>query len=475
MATTVQTPQARLPIATSQKLATKQRYYWNHFAYPVTVGGQQFIFLTDRKSFLRVTSELAQMLAKKPESGEAPGLPNGTQNALLEAALLSADPPLAQFNAVMQAKPRSSELALLHVITSYTCNLTCSYCFMLADLHSDSKARKFLPFDEAKQGIDLYFSRAHRRNSVIHFYGGEPLLHPQLIEDCLDYIVENYSDEILPKIITNGTLTGGTVRRLMEKYHFDLSVSMDGDREAHDVYRVDRRRRSSYDRVLAGIRFFRDEVGNKKVLITVGTHNIRRLPEVVETVLDLQPKAIALNFPRELHSVSSGIDDETADLDYWVGQYARALDVCFARGIPELYFADMLFAFLSGEPVMSPCAACGNQMSVGPGAQVGPCQAFVASGQFTQPISLLKIEPRPRAFSDWENVSKASSRKCTSCPIAAICGGDCSFDRFNRTGSLHEPLEFHCDLRLKMATILAERAITGQPVGFAADHRLVVA
>lgn len=196
---------------------------------------------------------------------------------------------------------------------------------------------------------------------------------------------------------------------------------------------------------------------------------------MVETVLDLRPKAIALNFPRELHTISSGLDEETADLGYWVEQYGKALDACFARGIPELYFADMLFAFLSGEPVMNPCAACGNQMSVGPGAQAGPCQAFVTAGQFTRPISLLKIEPRPRVFTDWENVSKASSRKCTSCPIAAVCGGDCSFDRFNRTGSLHEPLEFHYELRLKMATTLAERAITGHPIGFAADHRLAVA
>lgn len=474
MTSTPEAPDA--PLLMAPRTAPRQQYYWNHFAYPVTLGGQRYVFLTDRKSFLRVTRQIADLLAGKPDGGEAPDLPVATASVLLGSGLLSADTPLAQFTAVMQAKPRSSELALLHIITSYACNLTCSYCFMLSDLHAESRARKFLPFGEAKEGIDLYFSRPHRRDSVIHFYGGEPLLHPRLIEDCLDYIIENYSGEILPKIITNGTLTGEAVSRMMAKYHFDLSVSMDGDREAHDVYRVDHQGRSSYDKVLSGIRYFQEEVGNNpKVLITVGNHNIRRLPEVVETVLNLGPKAIALNFPRELHTVSSGLDKETADLGYWVEQYGKALDVCFARGIPELYFADMLFAFLSGEPVMNPCAACGNQMSVGPGAQVGPCQAFVAAGQFARPIALLKIEPRPRAFTDWENVSKASSRKCTSCPIAAVCGGDCSFDRFNRTGSLHEPLEFHCELRLKMAMILAERVITGQPIGFAADHRLGLA
>ncbi|MBO0879072.1 MAG: radical SAM protein [Mycobacterium sp.] len=454
----------------SDKSAVRQQLYWNHFAYPVEVGEVPHVFLTDRSTFVRVSKQLAGLLSKRPSNGEAPEFSPDLERSLFDVGLLSADTPQAQFNSVMVRAPRDTELRLLHIITSYTCNLTCKYCFMLSDL-GKSNSRKFLPFTEAKQGIDLYFSRPHRPNSLVNFYGGEPLLHPQLVEDCLDYITSNYSTEIIPKIVTNGTLIGERVGRLMSKYRFDLAVSMDGDEKAHNVYRVDHQGRGSYEKVVAGIRYFQQEVGNNpKVIITVGEHNIRRLPEVVQSVLDLEPKAIYLSFPRELHNVSSGLDDDITDFHFWVDQYARSLDACFKRGVPELNFAEMLSAFLSGKPVMSPCAACGNQMSVGPGAKVGPCQAFVAAGKFTEPLPLLQIEPRPRAFADWENVSKASSRKCTSCPISAICGGDCSFDRFNRTGSLHEPLQFHCDLRLKMASILAERAITGKPVDFASDH-----
>jgi radical SAM protein with 4Fe4S-binding SPASM domain len=132
-----------------------------------------------------------------------------------------------------------------------------------------------------------------------------------------------------------------------------------------------------------------------------------------------------------------------------------------------LYFADMLFAYLSGEPVLSPCAACGSQVSVGPGGQVGPCQAFVAAGMFSQPIEEFDPTKSSGPFEPWADVSKASSRQCSRCPIAPICGGDCSFDRYNRAKSLHEPLEFHCDLRFLMADTLVRRLVSGQRLGFA--------
>lgn len=118
--------------------------------------------------------------------------------------------------------------------------------------------------------------------------------------------------------------------------------------------------------------------------------------------------------------------------------------------------------------MLSPCAACGSQVSVGPGAQVGPCQAFVAAGMFTQPAEQYQENQADGPFAPWRGVSKATSRKCSSCPISAICGGDCSFDRYNRTGSLLEPLPFHCDLRLRMADHLVGRLVAGQPAGFAA-------
>jgi uncharacterized protein len=441
--------------------------HWNLFAYPVAINSRRYAFLTDVRSVLAVDEATFSAL-QGAKGGPVPdGIVADRAERLLELGLVRREPAPRQFEAVFSHQRQAPrENKLLHLITSYTCNLTCSYCFMLADLGNHGK--KLLSFEDAKKGIDLYFRASYVPDSVIHFYGGEPLLHPQLIDDSLTYIHQRYCDTVIPKIITNGTLHGPRVLDLLRKYDFDLSVSMDGDKQAHDVFRVDHSGRSTFAKTVAGIRAFQEIGYEPKVLITVGEHNIRRLPEVVSFVLSLRPHAIALNFPRELPEADTGLDGEAPDAGFWVEQYERCLELCFEQHIPELYFADMLFAYLSGEPVLSPCAACGSQVSVGPGAQVGPCQAFVAAGMFSQPAEQYEQQDPGGPFAPWRKVSKATSRKCSSCPISAICGGDCSFDRYNRTGSLMEPLPFHCDLRLRMADHLVRRLVAGQPAGFAA-------
>jgi radical SAM protein with 4Fe4S-binding SPASM domain len=447
--------------------ASASGYWWNLFAYPVEVNSTRYAFLTDARSVVAVDDETFRDLQGAQGRPLPPALVGEQAERLRAAGLVRTQPPSRQFNRVFGAKAAAAkENELLHLITSYTCNLTCSYCFMLADL--DDHRERFLSFDDARRGIDAYFAKPHRLDSVIHFYGGEPLLHPQLIDDCLTYINRCYSDQVLPKIITNGTLHSDVVLELLARYPFDLSVSMDGDRDAHDVFRLDHQGRSTFDKTVQGIEAFRQIGYEPKVLITVGAHNIGRLPEVVSAVLDLGPHAIALNFPRELPQSDTGLDSVVADPAFWVAQYRRCVELCYARHVPELYFADMLFAFLSGEPVLSPCAACGSQLSVGPGGQVGPCQAFVAAGMFSHPIDEHGATDGPDPFRPWAQVSKATSRKCSRCPIAPICGGDCSFDRYNRTGSLFEPLELHCDLRLRMADELARRLVAGEQLGFAA-------
>jgi radical SAM protein with 4Fe4S-binding SPASM domain len=441
--------------------------YWNLFAYPVSAGAQRYVFLTDVRSVLAVDQATFRDLQGAGGGTVPSSIPPARVGRLLDLGLVRRAPARRQFEAVFSRQAHAGqENTLLHLITSYTCNLTCSYCFMLADL--GTHGTKLLSFDDARKGIDLYFGVPYARDSVIHFYGGEPLLHPQLIDDCLGYIHGRYCDTVIPKIITNGTLHGPRVLDLLRKYHFDVSVSMDGDQQAHDVFRVDHRGRSTFAKTVAGIKAFQEIGYEPKILITVGEHNIRRLPEIVSFVLSLRPHAIALNFPRELPGTDTGLDGDAGEAAFWVDQYERCLELCFEQGIPELYFADMLFAYLSGNPVLSPCAACGSQVSVGPDAQVGPCQAFVAAGMFTQPAEQYQENQADGPFAPWRGVSKATSRKCSSCPISAICGGDCSFDRYNRTGSLLEPLPFHCDLRLRMADHLVGRLVAGQPAGFAA-------
>lgn len=490
--------------------ASQTRLCWSMFAHPVEYDGSYYVFQTDQKSIHEVDKSVFQQIsyAVAHENGHDSydirnSLSSDQIDACLEAGLLTTMPPEKQFTQMFSKSTATDEYELLHLVTSYTCNLSCSYCFMLED--KDEHEEWALTFEDAKEGIDLFFSKPTVDEPVIHFYGGEPLLRPDFIDNCMKYIHENYTTDAQPKIITNGTLFDEDTLFLFEKYDFDLSVSMDGDRQAHDVFRVDHQGNSSFDDVVGGIETIQKFGQDPKVLITVGEHNIERLPEITEFILSLDPKAIALNYPRELPDSDNGLGVKNSST-FWVNQYQESLQKCFEHGIPELYYTDMLWNLLSGDPSLRPCAACGAQLSVGPGGEVGPCQAFLSVGQFSQPLDEFDADPvapdltpkngtehqcgessgecgcddgtdtgaaeREDPFEEWKEVSKASSEKCSKCSISPICGGDCSYSRYNSKGTLHEPVEFHCEMRLGMAETMLQRFVDSKPVGFTGDFTM---
>ncbi len=187
--------------------ASTTGYFWNLFAFPFSLGSRRYALLTDRKTVLGLDESTFRYLIAARGGPVPAGVTDEQVAKWTEVGLVSTKSAGQQFTKVFAPKsadPRENEL--LHIITSYTCNLTCSYCFMLTDLAAGKK--KILTFVDARKGMDLYFSQPHKKDSVVHFYGGEPLLHSQFIDDCLGYIHARYSTEVLPKIITNGTLYG---------------------------------------------------------------------------------------------------------------------------------------------------------------------------------------------------------------------------------------------------------------------------
>lgn len=446
-----------------------EEYYWNHFAWPVTVDGSHVVFLTDQRRVLEVDATTFE-LVRANRGRRIDGIGPAFTEDLLRTGLARAEPESEQVRRVFSAGlAQQGRYQLLHIITSYACNLACSYCFMLRDLRGP---KRVLNFDEARSAIDLFFSLPHVERPVVHFYGGEPLLHVGLIEQCLTYAAEVGDVPVAPKIITNGTLWSARTSELLHRYDWDLSVSLDGDRAAQDVFRLDRKGRSSFDAVIAGIESMRADGLVPKLLLTVGAHNIDRLPEIVDFMCELRPAGIALNFPRALPASENGLDDAHTRGRYWIAQYERALERCYEHGIPELYFADVLWSFLGERSTLRPCSACGAQISVGPGGVIGPCQAFVASDRFAEPLERFDTGPSDPVFGPWRDVNKVTSARCSSCPIAPICAGDCPFDRFNSTGNLREPLDFHCAVRHAMARILLTRLVQGRSLGFAQPYAL---
>jgi uncharacterized protein len=141
-----------------------------------------------------------------------------------------------------------------HLILTDQCNLCCSYCRgRVGEEHDPSTSTLLLdddiPLDLAYDLDTLARFLLRDPNPSLTFYGGEPLLRPDLITAIMDRI---------PKakylLHTNGTLLHLLPSSALERIHA-ISVSIDGPEALTDMYRG----RGTYRRVMENLRMVREK------------------------------------------------------------------------------------------------------------------------------------------------------------------------------------------------------------------------
>ena len=69
-------------------------------------------------------------------------------------------------------------------------------------------------------------------------------------------LVERYKrpgQQVLNTLQTNGTLLDDEWGAFLAEHHFLVGISIDGPREIHDAYRVDKGGKPTFDRVMRGL------------------------------------------------------------------------------------------------------------------------------------------------------------------------------------------------------------------------------
>lgn len=156
-------------------------------------------------------------------------------------------------------------IASVPVITfelTQKCNLGCKYC-VYGDLYETEKdcVGNELSFDVAKSVIDFCLNKGMRnqlsglkRTITIGFYGGEPLLRFDLVQQIISYTKSRESEFLTftYNMTTNAVLLDKYMDYIVEQ-DISLLISLDGDKKASS-YRTLKSGRQSYDRVYSNIR-----------------------------------------------------------------------------------------------------------------------------------------------------------------------------------------------------------------------------
>jgi uncharacterized protein len=157
-----------------------------------------------------------------------------------------------------------------------TCNIDCTYCFFLSKeaLYPNEKNRMS---DETLEVYIRQLIESHRAPHVtVAWQGGEPtLMKLEFFKRSVE-LVEKYRKPgqiVQHTFQTNGILLDDEWCEFFKKYNFLVGLSVDGPRELHDAYRVDRQKRGTFDKVMQGWRYLRKHGVEFNILCTVNAVN----------------------------------------------------------------------------------------------------------------------------------------------------------------------------------------------------------
>jgi len=366
---------------------------------------------------------------------------------------------------------------LLAKPTGAVCNLDCAYCFFLSKemLYPGSRFRMADDLLETylKQLIE---SHAGVPEVMIAWQGGEPTL---MGVEFFRRSVELAEGHLKPgqraayTIQTNGTLIDDEWAAFFAENGFLVGISIDGPRELHDAYRVNKGGKGSFDDVMAGLDRLRGAGVEWNALTTIHAANAGHGSEVYRFLRD-ECDARFVQFIPIIERVAEASEDGSVPWTSWrdrplyvqegtrvtgrsvtAEQYGRFLIDVFEewvrRDVGEVYVQmfDVALANWFGEPP-SLCIhseTCGLALALEHTGDLYSCDHFVEPAhrlgniRETHMLELVASQKQLRFGLDKRDTLP---RYCRECDVRFACHGGCPKDRFIETPDGEPGLNYLC-------------------------------
>ena len=163
----------------------------------------------------------------------------------------------------------NNNLQKLCLQVTQNCNFRCKYCVYSGDYENRGHSNKVMSWETAKRSIDFMIEHSKNSESMnVGFYGGEPLLHFDLIKKCMEYLEERVQGkELTYNMTTNASLLSETIVEEILKRTFKLTISIDGPKEIQDRNRVLAGGKGTYDIVYNNIKTLCEKYSGLKSII----------------------------------------------------------------------------------------------------------------------------------------------------------------------------------------------------------------
>lgn len=373
----------------------------------------------------------------------------------------------------------ATDCRAFHVMTKPIgpiCNLDCKYCFYLEKEQLYDPNEQFRMSDEVLETyIRQYIDQQDVPEVGFAWQGGEPtLLGVDFFRKAVT-LQQQYADgkRITNAIQTNGTLLNDEWCQFLTEHDFLVGISIDGPAELHDAYRVDKRQRPTFDRVMRGVEFLKKHKTEFNTLTVVNRVNSQHPLEVyrflkeigsgfiqfiplVERKADGEAKKLQLDLATPPDP--AGGDSPDSPVTSWsvtaqdYGDFLVQIFEEWVRRDVGKYFVQIFDVSLGAWMAMPPslcifAPTCGTAMAMEHDGNVYACDHYVyprykLGNILNRSIGEMVNSDQQRRF----GADKADKlpRFCRECDVRFACNGECPKHRFLETPDGEPGLNYLC-------------------------------
>jgi uncharacterized protein len=344
------------------------------------------------------------------------------------------------------------------IVTTYNCNLRCSYCFQsrlrddrssrppLRAMSREMADRLFLaiPRIEALQGQE-----APPRRRSFSLFGGEPLLRSNrgLVKHIIDRA--RTLGEASFWVITNGTDLDAYQDLLGPDGIASLQITLDGPPEAHDKRRIYPNGKGSFSRIADNVTMALERGAAVSIRINVDRTNL-------DDALLLGDEIAARGWPsyQGFNAYVAAVRAETAEVDEartlgtWelykiLAARTNQSDTQRVLSLPDEYLKHQARSIFQREPSARPalrsafCAAHTGMYLFDALGDLYACLERIGNpslriGRLAEDGEVLLDDSATKM---WRSRNVAASPACRKCRYALYCGGGCAVQAEQKTSS----------------------------------------
>lgn len=367
---------------------------------------------------------------------------------------------------------------LLAKPTGATCNLDCKYCFFLSKDSLYPNERTRMSDVVLERYIQQRLAQHGEPEINIAWQGGEPtIMGLDFFKHSIELVAKYRKPEqkVLHTIQTNGLLIDEEWCAFLKEHNFLVGLSIDGPKDMHDAYRVDKRGGGSFHLVIRAWELLQRHGVDCNILCTVHAANADKPLEVYRFFRDdlqagfIQFIPIVERATEELLPVANkgwgerpGGDRPlylqrgslVTDRSVGAEQFGRFLCAIFdewiKRDVGKVFvqtFDVALGSWLGQHNLCIFSPTCGNALALEHNGDMYSCDHYVEPDHLLGNIKnthMLELVASKKQRKFGRHKFDSLPKYCQDCEVLFACYGECPRNRFITTPDGEPGLNYLC-------------------------------